>query len=286
LQQAKQKVWLTDRPPSLLYIVVGTGDQAKLLTASSDSPWLAWLKFAARLRGIKVVFPSVAEEAAQGSLSAAVLAKQDDLSLSDDQEESLRSQYHVANILLGRIDDLTADSSQQSESATFIQQPGSGWSSNWWLKTQNQSFSWTQSGADQWSLSQRIIASLCNMLVNDASAVAASGPSSSVSVNVSGVNTIHQYQQVVRKLLKYGAVSGVRLQQAAATTIDLQVDVAGGADYLLKVLHQAGSGSLTVRKPALAATDKDSAPTDNKDAAPTVADVLCNADLCLQWQGN
>ena len=61
LRQAQQPVWPANRPATLVYLVLGHGENARLLTTDSAKPLLSLLNFAAQLRGIPIVIPPHAE---------------------------------------------------------------------------------------------------------------------------------------------------------------------------------------------------------------------------------
>ena len=257
----------------------------------------------------------------------------DGLALNDDQLRALRKQFAVQHVMLGQIDPppamlplkpaqgvevssalarvsapqiTNADSSQAASgvsdnlvgnlSSKLDLTADASRTSHWWLGDAEQNTAWSQPSLPMWSVLQQAMGSLANMLSNQAVASAAeTGAVAPVTVMVTGVDALRQYQQLTSQFLRSNAISGVQLLGITAHGVRLRLTVAGGAATLLQIMQNSPTAlpdmSLQTNVVAAAggvahAPRGSSAAMEHTVFSSAAADgqLGCGADVCLQWR--
>ena len=340
LRAAQQPLWPVKRPATLVYLILGHGDNVRVLTSSSHSPVLSLIGFAAELRGVPIVLPQQAD----ALIDASILAQPGGLSLTASQLSALCKQFGVQHVMLGSIDPAPAllplaveqgsaagaaseDSAAANHSAavsaatvTSTATPpvvdaapnvlaanapakldlsaNAARASAWWLGDAEQNTAWSQPSMPLWNLLQQAVGSLANMLSNQSVAAAAeAGSVSPVTVMVSGVDALRQYQQVTNEFLHANAISGVQLLGVTAHGVRLRLNVAGGVGTVLQIMQNNAAQLPNLSLQADAATAAGNIPSHASGNAPNKpasaehdiggqvpGQLGCGADICLQWK--
>lgn len=212
LRQANQPLLGENRPLTLVWLAVQSGQGAQLVPNDPANNWISTLTQSANLRGVPLLWP------AMDLTDVTDLKAQDVWSLNVAAIEKASSRYQTANILAGKI----------------YQNAKGQWQSNWVFIQNGQSTQWQMQGNDANAVFSQLTANLVNtILVSNTSSPAQAG-TTQVFLKIIGVNGLDDYGQVVKYMRSLGAVTRVDTNQVDADYLILTVSVTGGVDALIK----------------------------------------------------
>ena len=222
LRQAGQRVWASDRPLTLVWLAVDWGQgERELVGAGSVGATAARTELtdrnqefrqritaAARQRGLPVLFPLLDTQDLEQVSASDVWGGFDETLLDASRR------YGTNSILIGRVRATAANRAR------------------WSYHSATQRLEWSGTPED-------VVAQLAATFA-DEYAYAGTGATQTVSITVSGVDSVEAYGQVQRLLGDLTMIESSRLETVAGADLKFLVAVRGGAERLAPALEFSG----------------------------------------------
>ncbi len=214
LQQQGQAYWGSERPDILVWLAVEDRGKRYVVSAADGSDVQRQIALAARQRGLPIVFP-----------------------LMDLEDQS---QVRFSDIWGGFYENVMAASKRYNSQAVLIgrlnRSPSGGWSSRWYLEVAGKPATWSDSHQQLDKLSQQGIDDTADRLASRFAVARGSGHSNTVSISVSGVDSLSDYARLSAYLKGLTAVSGMQVERVAGAEIDYALLLNGSLDDLTRIV--------------------------------------------------
>ncbi len=220
LVQAQQPVWISERPPSLIWLSIN--DQAPImLNPSNPDPSILSLQGVGSERGLPLIFPTNPSE--PGALDQAAL-------------EKLAETYQVQAVLSGNLKPDPANDSN--------------WSSDWLLVWHGQTWQWSSNGTQE-EILRTAVNKLADIMGSQLSIHIDQKTGNTFWVAVMGVSQLADYQNVLQTLKQLHPVLGLYVQDVGSHGLLIQVTASGeGSEAFKKALGDNPRFNLVSDAPA------------------------------------
>jgi hypothetical protein len=215
LQQQGVSYWGQERPDTLVWLAVEDRGRRYVVAADDDSDVRQQVELAARQRGVPIVFPLM------------------------DLEDQSRARF--TDIWGGFFDNVLLASERYNPQAILIgrlnRSASGGWSSRWHLQVGGKPAAWTDSRNDLALLSQQGIDTAADILASQfAVSSGGAGDSSSVTIKVSGVNSLADYARINAYLEALTSVTHLQLKQVNGPTLQYSLQLNGSLQDLTRTV--------------------------------------------------
>ena len=214
LQQQGQAYWGSERPDTLVWLAVEDRGKRYVVSADDGTDVQQQIALAAKQRGLPVLFP-----------------------LMDLEDQS---QVRFSDIWGGFFENVMAASRRYSPQAVLIgrlnRSPSGGWSSRWHLEVAGKPAAWSDSRQQLNKLSQQGIDDTADRLASRFAVAPGSSSSNTVSISVSGVDSLSDYARLSAYLKGLTAVSGMQVERVAGAEIDYALQLNGSLDDLTRTV--------------------------------------------------
>ena len=214
LQQQGQSYWGSERPDTLVWLAVEDRGKRYVVSADDGSDVQQQIARAAKQRGLPVVFP-----------------------LMDLEDQS---QVRFSDIWGGFFENVMAASRRYNPQAVLIgrlnRSPSGGWSSRWHLEVAGKPAAWSGSHQQLDKLSQQGIDDTADRLASSFAVARGSVHTNTVSISVSGVDSLSDYARLSAYLKGLTAVSGMQVERVAGAEIDYVLQLNGSLDDLTRTV--------------------------------------------------
>ena len=215
LQQQGQSYWGgSERPDTLVWLAVEDRGKRYLVAADDNTDVQQQIALAAKARGLPILFP-----------------------LMDLEDQS---QVRFSDIWGGFFENVTAASRRYNPQAVLIgrlnRSPSGGWSSRWHLEVAGRPSAWSGSDQQLDKLSQQGIDDTADRLATSFAVARGSGNSSTVSITVSGVDSLSDYARLSAYLKGLTAVDDVQIERVAGAEIDYALKLNGSLEDLTRTV--------------------------------------------------
>ena len=215
LQQQGQAYWGKERPDTLVWLAVEDRGKRYVVSADDGTDVQRQIALAAKQRGLPIVFP-----------------------LMDLEDQS---QVRFSDIWGGFFENVMAASKRYNPQAVLIgrlnRSPSGGWSSRWHLDVTGRPADWSDSHPQLEKLSQQGIDDTADRLASRFAVARGGGNSSTVSISVSGVDSLSDYARLSAYLKGLTAVSGMQVERVAGAEIDYALQLNGSLDDLTRTVR-------------------------------------------------
>jgi hypothetical protein len=210
LQNAGQAIWGSNRPLTLVWLALPQGGQTTVLASDDNDDLMTTLKQAAMSRGVPVIFPvmDLEDEANVAQITSALP--------TTDQLQQIAKKYGVNSLLAGNI-----VNSVEGE---------------WRLVLNGTPYEWQTSGVNTAQVVRNAIDRAADMMVNQLAPVGGKNLENTVTLQISGVQNLHDYVDVVAALKKLTPVAEVTVSDMSNNMLLLKVKMVGGVDELVGAL--------------------------------------------------
>lgn len=219
LQQSDQAIWGADRPQTLFWLSVPQEDQTGVLASGDQNSLLLQIQKAASDRGLPYLLPTM-DLQDQASVPADVSQLPDEKIL---QAEA--SRYGVESVLAVAI--------HSNDEGGLV--------ANWKLILDGAPYQWQKEGDDVGTLLREGINDAANMMANRFATLTNKALESNVLLQVSGVEGLQDYSQVLSRLRHLMPVSAVNVVDLSQERLLLNVNVSGGSEALAQALKMSSS---------------------------------------------
>lgn len=216
LQQQGVSYWGQERPDTLVWLAVEDRGRRYVAAADDDTDVHRQVELAARQRGVPVVFPLM------------------------DLEDQSRARF--TDIWGGFFDNVLLASERYRPQAVLIGRlnrgASGGWSARWNLQVGSEPRAWTDTRGDLAQLSQQGIDTAADILAAQF-AVAGSGSggnNNSVTIEVSGVDSLADYARINAYLETLTSVAGLQLTQVSGSTLQYALQLNGSLQDLTRTV--------------------------------------------------
>ena len=226
LQQQGMAYWGTERPDTLVWLAVEDRGNRYVVAADGDSEVHWQIEKAARQRGVPILFPLM------------------------DLEDQSKARF--SDIWGGFFENVLAASERYSPQAILIgrlnRSPSGGWSSRWHLQVAGKPSSWSDSRPQLDALAQQGIDDTADILASAFAVRQGGGGLNTISIMVSGVDTLAAYARINDYLAALTSVAAFQVQQVNGAEVQYTLQVNGSLQDLTRtvtigtVLVPAASG--------------------------------------------
>lgn len=227
LQQQGVTYWGAERPDTLVWLAVEDRGKRYVVAADDGTDVYRQIERAARQRGVPVLFPL--------------------LDLED------QSQVRFSDIWGGFFDSVMEASKRYNPQAVLIgrlnRSPSGGWSSRWHLAVAGVPSSWTDSRQQLDILAQQGIDDTADILASRFAVSQAGGNLETVTISVTGVDTLADYSRLSEYLAGLTAIVDWQVAKVAGSEIQYALQLNGS---LQDLTHTVTIG--TVLEPLATAT--------------------------------
>ena len=210
LQQQGVTYWGTERPDTLVWLAVEDRSKRYVVAADDGTDVYRKIEQAARQRGVPVLFP-----------------------LMDLQDQS---QVRFSDIWGGFFDSVMDASKRYNPQAVLIgrlnRSPSGGWSSRWHLEVAGRPSSWSDSRQQLDTLAQHGIDDTADILASRFAVSQAGGNLDTVSISVTGVDSLSDYSRLSDYLSGLTAVVDMQVARVAGTEIQYALQFNGSLQDL------------------------------------------------------
>jgi hypothetical protein len=215
LQQQGVSYWGQERPDTLVWLAVEDRGRRYVAAADDDTDVHRQIALAARQRGVPVVFPLM------------------------DLEDQSRARF--TDIWGGFFDNVLLASERYRPQAVLIgrlnRSASGGWSARWNLQVDGEPRAWTDSRSDLAQLSQQGIDTAADILAaRFAVAGGGTGGNNSVTIEVSGVDSLADYARINAYLETLTAVAGLQLTRVSGSTLQYALRLNGSLQDLTRTV--------------------------------------------------
>jgi hypothetical protein len=214
LQQQGQAYWGSERPDTLVWLAVEDRGKRYLVSADDGTDVQQQIALAAKQRGLPILFP-----------------------LMDLEDQS---QVRFTDIWGGFFENVTAASRRYNPQAVLIgrlnRSPSGGWSSRWHLEVAGKPSAWSDSRQQLEILSQQGIDDAADRLAASFAVGQSGGSRSTVSISVSGVDSLSDYARLSAYLKGLTAVVDMQVVRVAGAEIDYSLRLNGSLDDLTRTV--------------------------------------------------
>jgi len=214
LQQQGQAYWGSERPDTLVWLAVEDRGKRYLVSADDGTDVQQQIALAAKQRGLPILFP-----------------------LMDLEDQS---QVRFTDIWGGFFENVTAASRRYNPQAVLIgrlnRSPSGGWSSRWHLEVAGKPSAWSDSRQQLEILSQQGIDDAADRLAASFAVGLSGGSRSTVSISVSGVDSLSDYARLSAYLKGLTAVVDMQVVRVAGAEIDYSLRLNGSLDDLTRTV--------------------------------------------------
>jgi hypothetical protein len=215
LQQQGVSYWGQERPDTLVWLAVEDRGRRYVAAADDDTDVHRQIALAARQRGVPVVFPLM------------------------DLEDQSRARF--TDIWGGFFDNVLLASERYRPQAVLIgrlnRSASGGWSARWNLQVDGEPRDWTDSRSDLAQLSQQGIDTAADILAaRFAVAGGGTGGNNSVTIEVSGVDSLADYARINAYLETLTSVAGLQLTRVSGSTLQYALRLNGSLQDLTRTV--------------------------------------------------
>ena len=214
LQQQGQTFWGSERPDTLVWLAVEDRGKRYVVAADDGGDVHQQIMLAAKLRGVPIVFP-----------------------LMDLEDQS---QVRFSDIWGGFFENVMAASKRYNPQAILIgrlnRSASGGWSSRWHLDVAGKPSAWSDSQQQLGKLSQQGIDDTADILASRFAVTRGGGNLNTVSISVSGVDSLSDYARLSAYLRGLTAVVDVQVAQVAGAEIDYALKLSGSLEDLTRTV--------------------------------------------------
>ena len=214
LQQQGVSYWGTERPDTLVWLAVEDRGKRYVVAADDGTEVYRQVEQAARTRGVPVLFP-----------------------LMDLEDQS---QVRFSDIWGGFFENVLEASKRYNPQAVLIgrlnRSPSGAWSSRWQLEVAGRSSNWSDSRQQLAMLAQQGIDDTADILASRFAVSQAGGNLNSVSISVTGVDSLSDYARLGEYLAGLTAVVGVQVQKVAGNDIQYALQLNGSLQDLTQTV--------------------------------------------------
>ncbi len=214
LQQQGQAYWGNERPDTLVWLAVEDRGKRYVVSADDGTDVHQQIALAAKQRGLPIVFP-----------------------LMDLEDQS---KVRFSDIWGGFFENVTAASRRYNPQAVLVgrlnRSPSGGWSSRWHLEVAGRPSAWSDSSQQLNTLSQKGIDDTADLLASRFAVARTGGTANSVSISVSGVDSLNDYARLSAYLKGLTAVVDVQAERVAGAEIDYALQLNGSLDDLTRTV--------------------------------------------------
>ncbi len=211
-------VWGRLRPATLVWLVVGDGEQRQFIGLEDAAGYTAMLDNQSQTRGIPLVHPLLDAEDTESVKAADVWGG----FLEPIKQASVR--YGADAILAGSVTQAGADA----------------WQGKWTLIIQDEPVTWNTNGEGPGAVLREAIDQLTDRLANRYSQVAPAGEApGTVEVVVQDISDFEQYSKVLKYLRTLNSVERVDVKAVEAGQVTFTLTTAGG-DIVIQRAIQLG----------------------------------------------
>lgn len=219
LQQQGVSYWGAERPDTLLWLAVEDRGKRYVVAAEDGSDVYRQIEQAARQRGVPVLFP-----------------------LMDLEDQS---QVRFSDIWGGFFDNVLAASQRYNPQAVLIgrlnRSPSGAWSSRWQLDVAGKPSSWSDSRQELAVLAQQGIDDTADILASRFAVSQSGGNLNTVTISVTGVDSLTDYARLGDYLAGLTAVVSVQVEKLAGNTVEYALQLNGS---LPDLEHTVSIGSV------------------------------------------
>ena len=210
LQQQGVTYWGTERPDTLVWLAVEDRSKRYVVAADDGTDVYRQIEQAARQRGVPVLFP-----------------------LMDLQDQS---QVRFSDIWGGFFDSVMDASKRYNPQAVLIgrlnRSPSGGWSSRWHLEVAGRPSSWSDSHQQLAMLAQQGVGDTADILASRFAVSQAGGNLDTVSISVTGVDSLSDYSRLSDYLSGLTAVVDMQVAKVSGTEIQYALQLNGSLQDL------------------------------------------------------
>ena len=210
LQQQGVTYWGAERPDTLVWLAVEDRGKRYVVAADDGTDVYRQIEQAARQRGVPVLFP-----------------------LMDLQDQS---QVRFSDIWGGFFDSVMDASKRYNPQAVLIgrlnRSPSGGWSSRWHLEVAGRPSSWSDSHQQLAMLAQQGVGDTADILASRFAVSQAGGNLDTVSISVTGVDSLSDYSRLSDYLSGLTAVVDMQVAKVAGTEIQYALQLNGSLQDL------------------------------------------------------
>lgn len=214
LQQEGQAFWGGERPDTLVWLAVEDRGRRYVVAADDGTDVQQQIASAARQRGLPIVFP-----------------------LMDLEDQS---KVRFSDIWGGFFENVTEASRRYNPQAVLIgrlnRSASGGWSSRWHLEVAGRPSSWSDSNPQLSQLAQQGIDDTADQLASRFAVARGSGSANTVSISVSGVDSLADYARLSAYLEGLTAVVSAQPQRVDGAEIDYALQLNGSIDDLTRTV--------------------------------------------------
>ena len=214
LQQQGQAYWGNERPDTLVWLAVEDRGKRYVVAADDGTDVHQQIAQAAKQRGVPIVFP-----------------------LMDLEDQS---QVRFSDIWGGFFENVMAASKRYNPQAVLIgrlnRSTSGGWSSRWHLEVAGKPSAWSDSRQQLDKLAQQGIEDTADILASRFAVARGGGNLNTVSISVSGVDSLADYARLSAYLRGLTAVVDVQVEQVAGAEIDYALQLSGSLEDLTRTV--------------------------------------------------
>jgi hypothetical protein len=214
LQQQGMAYWGTERPDTLVWLAVEDRGNRYVVAADGGSDVHQQIEKAARQRGVPILFPLM------------------------DLEDQSKARF--SDIWGGFFENVLAASDRYSPQAVLIgrlnRSPSGGWSSRWHLQVAGKPSSWSDSRPGLDALAQQGIDDTADILASTFAVEQDGGGLNTISIVVSGVDTLAAYARINHYLSSLTSVAGFQVREVTGSEVQYALQVNGGLQNLTRTV--------------------------------------------------
>jgi hypothetical protein len=209
LQQQGVAYWGGERPDTLVWLAVEDRGNRYVVSADDNGEVHRKISAAARARGVPVLFPLMDLE------DQAHVRYADIWGGFFDKVISASQRYNTPAILIGRLNRM----------------PSGAWASRWQLQMGGKTRSWSDSHPQLDMLAKQGIDDLADVQASQL-AVSTNAAGSTVSISVSGIETLAAYARTVNYLESLSSVSSAQVEEVKPGVVQYMLRLNGGLQDL------------------------------------------------------
>ena len=214
LQQQGVSYWGAERPDTLVWLAVEDRGKRYVVAADDGTEVYRQIEQAARTRGVPVLFPLM------------------------DLEDQSRVRF--SDIWGGFFENVLEASKRYNPQAVLIgrlnRSPSGAWSSRWQLEVAGKSSSWSDSRQQLAMLAQQGIDDTADILASRFAVSQTGANLNSVSITVTGVDSLADYARLGDYLAGLTAVVAVQVQKVAGNDIQYALQLNGSLQDLTQTV--------------------------------------------------
>lgn len=213
LRQAAQTNWASNRPLTLLWIQITNKGNAFVLSNTNDVDLAKSVHRVAKLRGLPVLLPAM-----------------------DLEDQAFISPTPGFDKIL--LDQASQRYGAKAILAGDIQQNGTQWQGKWLLLMNGTPYQWSNKAKSVYALMQRAINDMVNLMANQLAVADDKGLQTSVTLDITNVNSLDDYVKILSIVRHLTPVAGVAIKDMNSSDLVLQIKTIGGTQALSDALSK------------------------------------------------